>query len=573
MENANSVYQRAVTPTMDATGVGAGSSIVRGKMLSYQSNQMRRNVVAPKTETSSISGSVSGSNLGTGQSLSRAGTQLLGNTTQSTSSQLKHSSGFAPQHRLGGVPSTDMNVQGRAASSISTMGGLGNSIKTMAVGGVGVGVGVPYSNNSASGLPAVPGSGGIRPAGGSETQYSDHAAAQSLATLPRYDLYPLSDEIPSDGIIFAKVRNQTDSLVVFRTPEERLRNPERLNLDRRQLDVCPLLEQEQRLRLLNFQNNSIRSIQNLENLPNLIFLDIYNNKLSSLEGPLSTVKGLRVLMAGKNRIGAISNLTQLRKLDVLDLHSNEIRQIEGLEGLTDLRVLNLAGNRIAVVQHLVSLQALTELNLRRNSIERVHELDKLPALQRIFLSHNLLTAFTDIQCLFNVKFLVELSLDGNPLSESDPTYYRNKIVSGMTGLKHLDLKRITDTERSQAVSLINSQTTKEQEEQASNLGAAALASGNTYSEFPEIIPPVIVSSNPEPLSDVAQSRVDESVKQDVKFGDPVASSSGLAALARAGRIASTHSLFDLEVRITHSLAPQNSSNPTLCSMSPLTKRL
>ncbi len=104
-----------------------------------------------------------------------------------------------------------------------------------------------------------------------------------------------------------------------------------------------LLEHEQRLRLLNFQNNNIKAIQNLENLPNLIFLDLYNNRLTSLEGPLATIRGLRVLMAGKNRIGAISNLTHLRKLDVLDLHSNDIRVVEGLDGLTDLRVLNLAG--------------------------------------------------------------------------------------------------------------------------------------------------------------------------------------------------------------------------------------
>lgn len=163
-------------------------------------------------------------------------------------------------------------------------------------------------------------------------------------TLQRFDLIPLQDEIPADGIIFARVRNQVDSLVVYRTPEERQRNPERLNLDRRQLEVCPILEMEHRLRLLNFQNNNIRMIQNLENLPNLIFLDLYNNKLMSLEGPVSLVKGLRVLMAGKNRINTISNLSTLRKLDVLDLHSNEIRQIEGLETLTDLRVLNLAGS-------------------------------------------------------------------------------------------------------------------------------------------------------------------------------------------------------------------------------------
>ncbi len=104
-----------------------------------------------------------------------------------------------------------------------------------------------------------------------------------------------------------------------------------------------MLDQEQRLRLLNFQNNNIRLIQNLENLPNLIFLDLYNNKLVSLEGPLSTIRGLRVLMAGKNKIGNISNLSFLKKLDVLDLHSNDIQVIEGLDKLHDLRVLNLAG--------------------------------------------------------------------------------------------------------------------------------------------------------------------------------------------------------------------------------------
>ena len=59
--------------------------------------------------------------------------------------------------------------------------------------------------------------------------------------------------------------------------------------------------------------------------------------------------GLRVLMAGKNRISQISNLTQLRKLDVLDLHSNEITEIKGLESQTELRVLNLAGNKYQII--------------------------------------------------------------------------------------------------------------------------------------------------------------------------------------------------------------------------------
>lgn len=306
--------------------------------------------------------------------------------------------------------------------------------------------------------------GGIADAGG---------MSSSLASiLPRFDLILLTDEIPNDKILFARVRNFPDTLVCFRTPEERQANPERLNLDRRQLDVCPLLEQESRLRLLNYQNNNIRHIRNLENLPNLIFLDMYNNKLSSLEGPVSGIVGLRVLMAGKNRITNISNMNTLRKLDVLDLHSNDIREIEGLGSLSELRVLNLAGNKITHVRNMSSLQALTELNLRRNSIKVVSELDRLPALQRIFLSHNLIASYEDITSVFNVKFLIELSLDGNPISDpnfvpteardgaggvpSSPTTnsiavtnkkYRSYLIEHMPNLRHLDLKAVTAEER------------------------------------------------------------------------------------------------------------------------------
>ena len=64
-----------------------------------------------------------------------------------------------------------------------------------------------------------------------------------------------------------------------------------LRLDRRNLNVCPLLDGEEKLRLLNYQNNKIELISNLENLPQLIFLDFYNNNLQSLEGPLPSVTG------------------------------------------------------------------------------------------------------------------------------------------------------------------------------------------------------------------------------------------------------------------------------------------
>lgn len=102
--------------------------------------------------------------------------------------------------------------------------------------------------------------------------------------------------------------------------------------------------------------------------------------------------------------------------------------------------------------NLNSLSSLTELNLRRNSIERVSGLDKLPALQRIFLSHNAIQSLEDISCVFSVQLLIELSLDGNPISDRDPARYRSKMIAALPGLKHLDLKRISDEERAQSLS-------------------------------------------------------------------------------------------------------------------------
>ena len=55
-----------------------------------------------------------------------------------------------------------------------------------------------------------------------------------------------------DKIIYAELPQIPGVLVVYRKPSERSGNPERLNLDKRELDHLPLLEGEERLRLLNF---------------------------------------------------------------------------------------------------------------------------------------------------------------------------------------------------------------------------------------------------------------------------------------------------------------------------------
>jgi leucine-rich repeat-containing protein 49 len=243
-----------------------------------------------------------------------------------------------------------------------------------------------------------------------------------------------------DKIIFAELPGLPGVLVVYRKPIERNANPERLNLDRRELTQMPLLEGEERLRLLNYQHNFIIKIENLLSLPNLIFLDLYNNQIKEINS-LNTVPTLRVLMLGKNLIEKIKNLNGLNKLDVLDLHSNKISKIENLAHLQELRVLNLANNQISVVESLEGLLSLTELNLRRNLIDNIKNIGSLSKLQRIFLSNNKLEKFENIEFLSHCTGLSELALDGNIL-QTHPNYIA-WVINKCPQLVHLDLKKIT----------------------------------------------------------------------------------------------------------------------------------
>lgn len=229
------------------------------------------------------------------------------------------------------------------------------------------------------------------------------------------------DVLSKKGILITRSTFNTEDLFVDRTTEARTISPERINIDQQGLESFPIIRGETTLRLLNLENNRIRSIANLQSLPNLIFLDLYNNGIEEISG-LECVPSLRVLMLGKNNIKydscvavllfccvvcciavvlfvafvffqsglaqactlshisfllsssldincrRISKLECVTQLDVLDLHSNDISVLEGVSHLSVLRVLNLAGNRISVVENISDLSNLNELNLRRNQV-------------------------------------------------------------------------------------------------------------------------------------------------------------------------------------------------------------
>ncbi|XP_071844530.1 leucine-rich repeat-containing protein 49-like isoform X2 [Apostichopus japonicus] len=263
-----------------------------------------------------------------------------------------------------------------------------------------------------------------------------------------------------DRVVFSESPSIPGVPIVYRSPEEKGANPDRLNLDRRRLTVCPILEGEEQLRLLNFQHNAIQRIEHLNNLRRLIFLDLYDNRIEEISG-LSNLKSLRVLMLGKNRIRKIESLTSLGKLDVLDLHGNQITHIENLDHLVELRVLNLAGNEISHVGNLRGMESLTELNLRRNKIITVNDVDSIPKLQRLFLSFNRISCFEDISCLADASNLSEISLDGNPFCQDGN--YRQMLIKAMHQLSLLDMKKISDEEKKMISTISRKEEQKKRE--------------------------------------------------------------------------------------------------------------
>ncbi|KAM9533015.1 leucine-rich repeat-containing protein 49 isoform 5-T5 [Guaruba guarouba] len=254
--------------------------------------------------------------------------------------------------------------------------------------------------------------------------------------------------------------------VLYRTAEEKILSCDRLTLERQKLTVCPVIDGEDHLRLLNFQHNFITRIQNISNLQHLVFLDLYDNQIEEISG-VSTLRSLRVLLLGKNRIKKISNLDNLKNLDVLDLHGNQISKIENISHLNELRVLNLARNLLTIVENLNGLDSLTELNLRHNQVSAIKDVDALPCLQRLFLSFNNISSFEDILCLAESSSLSDITLDGNPIAQE--TWYKHTVLHHMMQLRQLDMKRITEEERRMASVAARKEEERKRESHKQNL--------------------------------------------------------------------------------------------------------
>lgn len=103
------------------------------------------------------------------------------------------------------------------------------------------------------------------------------------------------------GIIFCELPQIPGVWVCYRRPAEREENIEKLNLDQMDLLHIPLLEGEEKLKILTYQHNKIQKLENLVSLNNLLYIDLYDNQIKEIEG-LESLPQLRVLLLPKNQI-------------------------------------------------------------------------------------------------------------------------------------------------------------------------------------------------------------------------------------------------------------------------------
>jgi hypothetical protein len=284
-----------------------------------------------------------------------------------------------------------------------------------------------------------------------------------------------SGDAGDKGVRLAESRVEPGAPVVFRTREAREASPERLDLDRMGLRECCLLEGEHRLRLLNYQGNRIARVSRLGSVRNLVFLDLTENALESLEG-VEACPHLRVLLVGKNKLRTLGRaLASLPKLDVLDARENGIDAVGDAAvvfgaAAASVRVLNLAGNALRETGDLRGLRNVHELDLRRNRIARLPESCLPESLRRCFLSANPLASRDALAPLASLPRLEALALDGTPWRASagacrpdergggdrgdgspSRANYRAATASVAPHLRTLDGEDVTDEDRRAAL--------------------------------------------------------------------------------------------------------------------------
>jgi Leucine-rich repeat (LRR) protein len=143
-------------------------------------------------------------------------------------------------------------------------------------------------------------------------------------------------------------------------------------------------------------------------------LELYNNRITSLEGGQSTLCSLLYLDLGRNSIEFIDGnvLSRCQCLRTLILSQNRLTSLPANLYLPSLKVLWLGGNKISNFSAWIENNSSTVF---------------LPLLEKLFLQDNVITCIDNL-CLLACPLLVELDISFNNILSLD-AFSGNFIVS------------------------------------------------------------------------------------------------------------------------------------------------
>ncbi|KAL2751568.1 leucine-rich repeat-containing protein 9-like [Vespula maculifrons] len=199
------------------------------------------------------------------------------------------------------------------------------------------------------------------------------------------------------------------------------------------------------LESLDLSRNHIISLDNLNALPKLKTLRMSYNRLESLHLDRSNESdgfpNLSTLYLDHNRIGSIT-LTDdshvFPTLKHLFLHHNRLANVYGLRQNSTLEILIIDHNKIETmdVDSFHENNNIACLSIESNKIQDLRFVKRLQCLKKLHVADNLIANENELDNLTLLTNLEELTLLGNPLSET-VNYYKFALRS-LTKIKSID---------------------------------------------------------------------------------------------------------------------------------------
>jgi len=182
-----------------------------------------------------------------------------------------------------------------------------------------------------------------------------------------------------------------------------------------------------KLSVLDLSFNLLRRVpETFHHLQSLKTVFFVQNKISHITGLDGVGATLRSLELGGNRLRKIENLDALVNLEELWLGKNKITRLENLGSLKRLKILSIQSNRITKLEGLENLESLEELYLSHNGIERLEGLENNLKLRTLDIGNNFVKVLENVS---HLSHLEELWTNDNKISSLDDLEPQLKRIS------------------------------------------------------------------------------------------------------------------------------------------------